>query len=284
MEVSRLREAQPALPAQNACTVADPTGTPLNVRATPAGQLLPQVLYNGTNVFINQISPDARGKSWALVGRPGGSIFGWVFRDYINCEVANASPLERAAAPQSPYVVDGLALNGQVRFDSQAYRQYQCSPSDKFPGYTWCHKEKKERTSRGEITSSNSILHIPDGTAVYVNRYIEPAFFAPNDVQSEIERLSAKFGERPRLVQVPRRIDFWDALIALWGQIQLEPLDPSEISTVASGGAIRGLLVSFLGDLQRSPKRESLFTGSLVVQDFCGLLLSTEMGAECFAF
>ena len=90
-----------------------------------------------------------------------------------------------------------------VRFDLivKHIQQYQCSPSDNFPGFTWCHKEKTEKTNRGEVTSSNSILHTQDGTAVYIDRYIEPAFFGSNEVQSEIDRLSAKYGERARQIQ-----------------------------------------------------------------------------------
>jgi len=80
-------------PSQANCTVADPTGTPLNVRATPAGLLQSKVLYNGSNVSIREISRDARGKAWALVGGSDGSVYGWVFRDYLNCEAASVSPL-----------------------------------------------------------------------------------------------------------------------------------------------------------------------------------------------
>jgi len=97
-------------------------------------------------------------------------------------------------------------------------------------------------------------LHAQDGTAVYVNRYIEPAYFAPNEVQSEIDRLSTKFGENARTFPMPQREGLPNAIIALWGKIQLEPLGASEVSTVASGGSVKGLLVSFLGDLQRSAK------------------------------
>lgn len=147
-----------------------------------------------------------------------------------------------------------MALYGHVRFDSQAYQQYQCSPSDKFPGFTWCHKEKKERANGEEVLFSNSILHSQDGTAFYVNRYIEPAFFGPNEVQSEIDRLSAKFGNPARQIQMPERQGLPHAVIAIWGAIQLEQLNPSEISIVASGGSAAGLSVSFLGDLQRSAK------------------------------
>jgi hypothetical protein len=69
----------------------------------------------------------------------------------------------------SPYIVDGLALGSKVRFESEAYSQYDCKPSEKFPGFTWCHKEQTKREGRNEITSSNSILHAQDGTANYIN-------------------------------------------------------------------------------------------------------------------
>jgi serine protease Do len=97
-------------------------------------------------------------------------------------------------------------------------------------------------------------LHSQDGTAVYVNRYVEPAFFGPNDVLSEIDRLSSKFGERGRKIVMPVREGLPRAMIAVWGKIELRQLDPAEVSSVASGGRHRGILVSFLGDLQRSAK------------------------------
>ena len=162
-----------------------------------------------------------------------------------NCRGQFAQAPQSSGGQSSPYVVDGLALYGQVRFDSQAYRQYQCNLSDKFPGFTWCHKEKTERTNRGEVTSSNSILHSRDGTSVYVNHYIEPAFFGPNDVQTEIDRLSAKFGERAREFRLPQRDGLPNAIIAIWGKIQLKQLDANEVATVAAGGGHEGILVSF---------------------------------------
>jgi hypothetical protein len=111
--------------------------------------------------------------------------------DGSNCRVQlGQQSIPQVRGGPSLSIVDGLALYGHLRLESQAYPQYQCNPSDKFPGFTWCHKEKTERTNRGEITSSNSILHSQEGEAVYVNRYIEPAFFGPNDVRSEIDRLS----------------------------------------------------------------------------------------------
>ena len=163
-----------------------------------------------------------------------------------NVQPANAQP--------SPYAVDGLAPGGQVVFESQAYKQYHCSPSEKFPNFTWCHKEETRKEGRNEILSSNSILHTQDGTAWYVNRYVEPAFFSRNDVQNEIYRLSEKFGEPARLFRMPQREGLPNATIAVWGKIQLEPLNAYDVSVVAAGGRHEGILVSFLGDLERSAK------------------------------
>ena len=154
----------------------------------------------------------------------------------------------------SPYSVDGLALGAQVRFESQAYKQYSCSPSDKFPGFTWCHKEETKKEKHNEITFVSSILHAHDGTAWYLNKYTEPMFFDPNDLQNEINRLSAKFGQAPVIMRMPHHQGLPDALIAFWGSIQLQPLTADEVATIASGGSSAGILVSYLGDLQKSAK------------------------------
>ena len=64
------------------CTVVDPTGTPLNVRAGPNGKIL-STLKKGSKVeFIEHQEKD--GKKWALVARYGESS-GFVFGDYLKC-------------------------------------------------------------------------------------------------------------------------------------------------------------------------------------------------------
>ena len=40
--------------------------------------------------------------------------------------------------------------------------------------------------SRRSVDSTSSLLHSPDGTAVYINRYIAPGAFDRNEFQSEI--------------------------------------------------------------------------------------------------
>jgi outer membrane protein OmpA-like peptidoglycan-associated protein len=98
-------------------------------------------------------------------------------------------------------------------------------------------------------------MHNQEGAAVYVNRYIAPAFFGQNDIRNEIDRLSAIFGDRAREFRMPRREGFPNAVIAIWGQLELNQIDPTESLTVASGGSLqKGILISFLDDLQRSAK------------------------------
>jgi len=149
----------------------------------------------------------------------------------------------------SPYIIDGLALGAQVKSGSQPY---QCSPSDQFPGFISCNEE--HTTPGKEVTRSHSILQSQDGAAYYVDSYFEPAFFDPNDIQNEINRMSSEFGQRARVIQMPQREGLPNAVMALWGAIQLEPLKQDEISKVASGGSHPGILVGFLGDLERSAK------------------------------
>jgi hypothetical protein len=155
----------------------------------------------------------------------------------------------------SPYVVDGLELGTQVLMGSQAFQLYQCSPSTQFSGISWCQKQETATDRRGDVTLSSTIAHKPNGTAVYLNRYIEPAFLGATEVRNEIDRLSAKFGERGRELWLPQRDGQPNAVIVAWGKIRLEQLDANDTTTVAAGGSPRkGILVSFLGDLARSAK------------------------------
>jgi hypothetical protein len=96
-------------------------------------------------------------------------------RSSCRTSAAQQPPLQsvgqpRTRAPLSPYAVDGLAPGSRVSFDSAAYREYQCGPSEQFSGFIWCQKKRADSTARGQFTSSFSILHSADGTVSYVNR------------------------------------------------------------------------------------------------------------------
>jgi Bacterial SH3 domain len=67
-----------------ACTVSDPTGTPLNVRAKPNGRIIAR-LKNDTLV---EIDDSTAGNKWSRISfRKGrGSARGWVLRAYLSCQ------------------------------------------------------------------------------------------------------------------------------------------------------------------------------------------------------
>jgi hypothetical protein len=67
------------------CTVNDPTGTPLNMRGQPNGEIYGSV-RNGTvlRVFMTKT---VNGKLWANAFRVADdNVVGWVFDDYLKCE------------------------------------------------------------------------------------------------------------------------------------------------------------------------------------------------------
>jgi hypothetical protein len=67
------------------CTVADPTGTPLNIRDQPGGSITGTV-RNGevVRVFGSKLR---NGKRWAHAYRSADdNAVGWVFDDYLKCE------------------------------------------------------------------------------------------------------------------------------------------------------------------------------------------------------
>jgi hypothetical protein len=71
------------------CVVADPTGTPLNVRAAPDGMIVNDTsLRNGKDVTVYQVIGP-----WAYVGFAGGNplvdhsiTWGWVYHPHLSCE------------------------------------------------------------------------------------------------------------------------------------------------------------------------------------------------------
>ena len=67
------------------CEVADPTGTPLNIRDAPNGAIMGTV-RNGETVRVYAVR-EHNGKLWAEAWRdPADNAVGWVFDDYLKCE------------------------------------------------------------------------------------------------------------------------------------------------------------------------------------------------------
>lgn len=67
------------------CRVMDPTGTPLNVRAVPGGEITGQ-LPNGVIVNGAEQVRDDKGRAWlSLHNQRTGHPIGWVYREFVSC-------------------------------------------------------------------------------------------------------------------------------------------------------------------------------------------------------
>ena len=80
-----LKCSKPKDDAVPVCTVTDPTGTPLNVRAEPGGE----IVGSWTNgIVVRQFERKMhKGKPWVAVERTAeDNTVGWVFDPYLKCE------------------------------------------------------------------------------------------------------------------------------------------------------------------------------------------------------
>jgi hypothetical protein len=85
--VIALAAAAPAIADNAVCTVADPTGTPLNIRLEPNGQTVARV-RNGEKllVFLDGTKTDSRGRIWYEVAMSTSAApDGYVFAEYVRC-------------------------------------------------------------------------------------------------------------------------------------------------------------------------------------------------------
>jgi hypothetical protein len=164
--------------------------------------------------------------------------------------------VSHSAAEVSLYSVGGLALGAKVAFRSAAYREYRCVRSEKFEGFVWCAKSSNDKEARGPFKLWFSIMHAQEGTAVYVNRYQEPAYWGPNEITDDIQRYSRKIGEEPHIVQMPARPGLPKGTLATWGKVILEPIVGDELRLLGEGKPLsKGIAIDFIGDFARSARQ-----------------------------
>jgi hypothetical protein len=169
----------------------------------------------------------------------------------LSAGIAPAVAQQSASGATPQFSVNGFTLGARVPAGSAALRGFQCNPSELFSGYTWCQRI----TSAKKVNTAYSILHAADGTIVYSNQSSEPSpLLKTGEVKQEIANLSKKLGAQPtRTIDMPRRPEFANGVIAIWGDVVLEPLDAPAIAQLATGKSPRrGLLIDFLGNLNRS--------------------------------
>lgn len=149
------------------------------------------------------------------------------------------------------YSVNDLVLGAKVQPDSAQLRDYRCGPSEQFDGFTWCQRNRQDRDRDRRGTSS--LLHGRDGKIAYLNRQ-EPSSLDGREIEDEIRSYTRRLGSQPRISRMPRRAGGPEGgVMAMWGQVDIEPLDADSMRILADGKSPRkGFLVDYLGNLTRS--------------------------------
>ncbi|MCW6511919.1 hypothetical protein [Lichenifustis flavocetrariae] len=119
-------------------------------------------------------------------------------------------------------------------------------------GFQWFRRRK----AINSILTTISILVSSANEIEYYNKYYEAAHFEPGAVQGEIKRIADLYQAHPRILKMERNAEGNSAVIALWGSLMLTPLDPKNVSLLASGQVVNsGILIDFLGDYRASARR-----------------------------
>ena len=205
------------------------------------------------NVSADQLASNGIGPNDPRVQR----LFAQCAQDAANAAKVAISPV--VTAPSGSYnpdfVVDGLAVGSAVHPDSPVYKAYKCRPSDQFPGFTWCAIKHPMTGRFGPYDSWVTILHSEANTAVFILQDVLPAYFGPDDVEREIQRLSQHFGQAARVLTGEPRADAPHSIIASWGDVTLTPLDESTTEALRRGESISaGLVIDFLADSPKSAR------------------------------
>jgi hypothetical protein len=149
------------------------------------------------------------------------------------------------AKAASPYAIDGLRLG--TTFNRTW--GFQCKPSEQFADCTFC----RHNGGRGRAQSITKVLYDRNGALGYMSREVRPALFGDNDIPNEIKRLSSRFGPVARQIRVPDRDGIENIRIAIWGELELEEIEPGRLAEMQSPRA-QAVLIDHLGDIERSKR------------------------------
>lgn len=154
---------------------------------------------------------------------------------------------------QQLFAIDRVALGAIVEPDSLVRQSYTCTPSQDYPGFTWCKHTLNEQRPTGPVSIASTIVLAADKTVVYVNKDVFPAFFNDHDVGVEVSRLSEKFKLPVRYLPAVKRPGKPMAVMARWGGVEFIPLEPDKREAIAQGRpAHAGILAAQTGTFSES--------------------------------
>jgi hypothetical protein len=161
--------------AQGPCEIMDPTGTPLNVRASPNGHIV-GTLQNGVQVSVVDRAVGRKKQTWVYVRHSENqSPIGWVYREFIACK-SDGTASQNAGVEQSHInevrldvrataavakMPTSLTCIGVLVHDDSGYRLKPDTGSS-----SWCDAEiSNEYGQEGSVSQILSACKVGGGTA-----------------------------------------------------------------------------------------------------------------------
>lgn len=172
-------------------------------------------------------------------------------------DAATAQGYKGSVTAVRPFSVDRLAIGGRVAPQSRVYQSYACSPSEDYPGFTWCKRIQKKKLAGESVQVSTTIIHGADNLVAYVNQTISPAKFRRVDLDKELRRLSERFQSKPQTRELTEQSGSLRGVLATWGEIELQKLGSDEMNVLAGGRSPHsGILVDLLNNFHLSARAQ----------------------------
>jgi clan AA aspartic protease (TIGR02281 family) len=144
-----------------------------------------------------------------------------------------------------PYSVEGLGIGMPVAPNSKQYKRYKCRQSEQYEKSITC----KFAETKDGATKIITILHLYNDIVIYINKSVSPAAFTNFEVDSELKRLSGRFGSSPHIESSP------EGIIATWGDIKLRRLPQSDLAILTQNkNPNLGFMVDYLINFHESAR------------------------------
>jgi hypothetical protein len=129
--------------------------------------------------------------------------------------------------------------------NSKQYKRYKCRQSEQYENSIAC---KCTETKDG-ATRVITIVHLYNNIVTYINKSVSPAAFTNLVVNSELKRLSGRFGSSPHIEASS------EGIIATWGDIKLQRLPRSDLAILTQNkNPNLGFMVDYLMNFNESAR------------------------------
>jgi hypothetical protein len=129
--------------------------------------------------------------------------------------------------------------------------------SERWPGALWCHHTEPYHNTRGELAELGKSRVVSNDTLYYINLNQENAAWAPGEIGHYLNNLDNGVvdGRKGRGHRTTINVPGGYAVMSIWGNVTLTPIDANERSAWTLGQSPNGgITVDLIGDIIRSAR------------------------------